>query len=332
MNSSPHTPSRAFNPATQQALRQPALGSINTAQENLIKAIKTQDETHFDAALDIALRDGASLDTLDEHGLIPLEIAVLQNKPRIVQSLLSRGSSLPLVHSNGFDLAMLTASKGQTATLMVLLDVGAMVPDAQDACGATALHYAVINGQLQAAIALLDREADSDLVMTSDIDPAIRREVRIPDCVGKAGTTALMLAVAMRNCPLTELLLGRGASCLSGARHPFELATLNDDVPMLDLLLEKNVDPNRIHLKDGKSLLTFGIENYCCLALIKKLLPPDVQTQAAPNALSAPLQTTIQTGQHEVVAYLLCQGAKIESDTTPATSLWALAERLNDQG
>ena len=332
MNSSQHAASRALIPATQQALLQLAPGNIKTAQESLISAIKTQDETHFDAVLDIALSEGASLDTLDGCGLIPLEIAVLHNKPRIVQSLLSRGSSLPLVHSNGFDLAMLAASKGHTATLMVLLDVGAMVPDAQDDCGATALHYAVINDHLQAAVALLDREADSDLVMTSDIDPAIRREVGIPDSVGKAGTTALMLAVAMGNRPMTELLLSRGASCLSGARHPFELAILNDDVPMIDLLLEKNLDPNKILRKDGKSLLTFSIENYCSLALIKKLHTPNVETQASPNTLKVPLQTAIQTGQHDVVSYLLSQGVKIESDTTLSTSMWRLAENLNDQG
>ena len=239
MNFSPHSSSRTFNPAAQQALLQVVLGEINTAQENLIKAIKSQDENHFDEILDLALSEGARLNTPDKDGLIPLEIAVIENKPRIVQSLLSRGSILPLVHSNGFDLAMLTASKGQTATLMVLLDVGTMLPDAQDDCGATPLHYAVINDQLQSAIALLDRGAESNLLMTGDIDAEIRLDARITDSVGMAGTTALMLAVAMGNRPMTELLLSRGASCLSGARHPLELAILNDDLPMLDLLFEK---------------------------------------------------------------------------------------------
>ena len=332
MNFSPHSPSRTLNPAAQQALVQTIPSDINDAQENLIQAIKNQDENNFDEILEIALSKGACLDTPGKDGLIPLEIAVMTNKPRIVQSLLFRGSTLPYVHSNGFDLAMLAAAKGQTATLMVLLDVGAMLPDAQDECGATPLHYAVINGQLQSAIVLLDREADSDLLMNGDIEAEIRLNARIPDSVGKAGTTALMLAVAMGNRPMTELLLSRGASPLQGMRHPLELAILHDDLPMLDLLFEKKMDPNTIHLLGGKSVLTLSIENHCSLALIKKLFPPTLQTPAGLKALDAPLQTAVQTGQHDVVAYLLCQGAKIESDTNSSMSLWTLAENLNDQG
>ena len=332
MNFSPHSSSRIFNPAAQQPFLQVIPSHINAVQDNLIKAIKNQDENSFDAILDFALIEGACLDTPNEDGLIPLEIAAIENKPRIVQSLLLRGSTLPLVHPNGFDLAMLTASRGQTATLMVLLDVGNILPDAQDDCGATPLHYAVINNQLQSAVALLDRGAESNLLMTGDIDAEIRLDLRIPDSVGMTGTTALMLAVAMGNRPMTELLLSRGASCLSGARHPLELAILNDDLPMLDLLFEKKIDPNTIRLLGGKSLLTFSIENRCSLALIKKLIPPALQTQAGRKDLDAPLRTAVQTGQHDVVAYLLSQGAKIESDTNSSMSLWTLAESLNDQG
>ena len=330
MNFSPHASFRTFNPATQQALAQAIPDNIAAAQENLIQAIKNQNEDDFNDIIDIILSEGASINAPDKNGFIPLEIAVIENKPRIVQSLLSRGSMLPLVHTNGFDLVMLTASKGQTAILMVLLDVGCMLPDAQDDCGATPLHYAVINGQLQSAIALLDREADTDLVMTGDIDLSIRLTARLPDTVGKAGTTPLMLAVAMGNHALTELLLSRGASCVAGVRHPLEIAIMNDDIFMLNLLLEKNTDPNTVTLSGGRSLLTLSIENQCSTALIKKLIPFSLQTPAGLNALDAPLHTAIQTGQHDVVRHLLCQGAKIEADTDASASLWTLAENLND--
>ena len=75
----------------------------------MIQAIKNQNEDDFNDIIDIIFSEGASINAPDKDGFIPLEIAVIENKPRIVQSLLSRGSMLPLVHTNGFDLVMLTA-------------------------------------------------------------------------------------------------------------------------------------------------------------------------------------------------------------------------------
>jgi ankyrin repeat protein len=302
MTPSAHTSSsRTSTSAEYNARVQDSLPIINAAQENLIYAIKNNDETNFDVILDIALSEGACLSTVDEDGFIPLEIAVRENKPRVVQALLSKGSPLPLVHQNGFDLAMLTAAQGNTAMLLVLLDAGDMLPDAQDASGTTALHYAVIGGHLQSVLALLDREADINIYMTDDIDPDTRRIASIPDGIGNKGTTALMIAVALKNYAITDLLLTRGASPFCGARHPIQIAILNNDLPMLDLLLNKNIDPNQITLKDGRSLLTLSIENNCSLALIKKLLPPNLHMQDGLNT-HIPFQSAIRAEQ-DGVAY-----------------------------
>jgi ankyrin repeat protein len=331
MNPSPHaSSSRTSTSAEYNARVQNPLPAINAAQENLIYAIKNKDETNFDVILDIALSEGACLSTVDKDGFIPLEIAVRANKPRIVQSLLSKGSPLPLVHQNGFDLAMLAASQGNTAMLLVLLDTGDMLPDAQDASGMTALHYAVIGGHLQCALALLDREADINIYMTGDIDPATRRLADIPEGIGNKGTTALMLAVALKNHVLTDLLLTRGASPFCGARHPIEITILNNDLPMLDLLLSKNIDPNQIILKDGRSLLTLSIESNCSLALIKKLLPPNLHMQDGLNTHS-PLHSAMLAEQDGVAARSFQQSERVDSDNTAYTALWALTDNQNNQ-
>ena len=102
---------------------------------------------------------------------------------------------------------------------------------------------------MQSAIVLLDREAGIDIYMTGDIDPTLRKELNMPDTIGEAGTTALMLAVSLRDCVLTDLLLTRGASPFCGARHPIEIAILNNDVSMLDLLLKKISTPMRFYSK-----------------------------------------------------------------------------------
>ena len=304
----------------------------NIAQENLIHAIQSQDDISFDAHLDKALSEGASLDAVDEAGFTPLEIAAISNKPRIVQSLLSRGSFLPLVQSNGFDLAMLAASQGHTALLLVLLDVGDMLPNGQDAWGATPLHFAVIGGHLQSVAALLDRGADTEIYTTRAIDPALRAHSSIPDIVGNAGTTPLMLAVALRNYAITDLLLSRGASHLGGTKNPLEIAIQNNDLRMLELLIERNIDPNTIHLIDGRSLLTFSIQNHCSLALIKELLLSAVYSPQGINTLDVPLRAAIQSGRHDIVALMICQGAKPDANPNSSSSAWSLAANMNDQG
>jgi len=332
MNPSPHAASsRTSNFPEYQARAQDPLHTINVAQKNLIYAIKNEGEENFDVILDSALSAGASLNTVDEDGLSPLEIAVKEKKPRIAQSLLSRGSSLPFVHSNGFDLVMLAASQGETAMLLVLLDKGEMLPDAQDACGATALHYAVIGGHLQSAIVLLDREADIDIYMKGDIDPNLRKELNMPDNIGEVGTTALMLAVSLRDCVLTDFLLTRGASPFCGARHPIEIAILNNDVSMLDLLLKKNIDPNEILLRDGRSLLTLSIENNCSPALIKKLLPAHLQTKNGLDAPSRLLHHSIHIELDDVVAQQDRTSEKNESGDVSSTSSRALGYHPNSQ-
>ena len=331
MTPSAHTSSsRTPTSAEYNARVQDSLPTINAAQENLIYAIKNNDETNFDVILDIALSEGARLSTVDEDGFIPLEIAVRANKPRIVQSLLSKGSPLPFVHQNGFDPAMLTAAQGNTAMLLVLLDAGDMLPDAQDASGMTALHYAVIGGHLQCALALLEREADINLCMTGDIDPDTRRIASIPDGIGNKGTTALMLAIALKNHVLTDLLLTRGASPFCGAQHPIQIAIFNNDLPMLDLLLSKNIDPNQIILKDGRSLLTLSIESNCSLALIKKLLPPNLHMQDGLNTHS-PLHSAMLAEQDGVAAQSFQQSERVDSDNTSYTALWALTDNQDNQ-
>ena len=331
MNPSPHASSpRTSTSAEYDARVQDPLRTVNAAQENLIDAIKNKDETNFDVILDIALSEGACLNTVDEYGFIPLEIAVREYKPRIVQSLFSRGSPLPFVHQNGFDLAMLAASQGNTAMLLVLLDAGDMLPDAQDASGTTALQYAVIGGHFQSALALLDREADINLCMTGDIDPAIRRITSIPEGIGNKGTTALMLAVALKNYALTDLLLTRGASTFCGTRHPIQIAILNNDLPMVDLLLSKNIDPHEIILNDGRSLLTLSIENNCSFALIKKLLPPNLHMQDGLNTHS-PFHSAIRAEQDGVAAQSFHQSERLDSDNTSYTALQALTDNQNNQ-
>lgn len=305
--------------------------NFSSAQEKLIYGIKNINETEFDAYLDEALAEGASLESLDENGLWPLEIAVKENRPRIVEALLERNAPLPLVNLDGFDLVMSSASCGNTAMLAVLIDKGGMLSDAQDNKGMTPLHYAVMGGHLQAAIALIERKADINVLTTYSIDTQSCEKFGIPPSMAQGSTTPLMLAFSTGNLALVDLLLSRGADVMAGARHPIEIAIFKNDAAMIDLLISNKIDLNNIVI-DGESPLSLAVEKRCSLPFIKKLLPPDAQIQDESAASHSPLRIAIRTGQHETAAYLLCQGAKAELISDPFQITWEVASNLPDQG
>ena len=332
------TPSPSLSPPHKTPLTQGQIATQHTlqgrssAQDDLIYAIKNIHEVEFDQQLDQLLEDGAALDKLDDEGLTPLEIAVMAGRPRIVQALLDRNAPLPIVNEDGFDLLMLSASCGNTAMMTVLIDKGNMECNAQDAKGLTSLHYAVMGGHLQAAVALLDRATDINQCTTEAIDRQICERLGISPSLAQSGSTPLMLAISKGHLALADLLLSRHADATAGDRHPLELAIHKNDAAMIDLLIQKGIDPTKIILTNGQSMLSLAVEKQCSLACIKKLLLPEQAINDHTNDAFSPLRIAIQTGQHDIAAYLLCQGAKINVIDQFYQTAWECAHHLPDQG
>jgi ankyrin repeat protein len=322
------TPPHAQSPMIEQALVQ----DRSSAQDDLLNAIKSINETEFDQLLDLLLADGASLEQLDSNGLTPLEIAVIAGRPGIVHALLDRNVGLPIVNEDGFDLLMLSASCGNTAMMTVLIDKGEMQCNAQDAKGLTPLHYAVLGGHFPAAVALLDRDANINQRTTGAIDRQICERFSIPPSLAQSGSTPLMLAVITGHLALADLLLSQHADATIGYRHPLELAIVKNDAAMIDLLIQRGIDPTTITLINGQSMLSLAVERKCSLACIKMLLPPHRVVNDQTSDPHSPLRIAIKSGQHDIAAYLLCQGAKIDVGDQGSETALAYAQQLSDQG
>lgn len=333
MTPSPSSPPFRTPPQVNHQGNEPVFFQpVTHAQENLIFAIKNSPENEFDRYLDQALQDGASLNSVDDDGLYPLELAVIEQRPRIVQSLLTRDALLPVVADDGFDLVMLAANQGHAAMLTVLIDTGSMMSDAQDKQGLTALHYAAMGGHLQAAMTLLDREADINRVSTHAVDSETCELNGLNPSLAGSGSTPLMLAVSKGDLILADLLLSRQADPTAGARHPLEIAIINHDVAMIDLFIQKGIDPAAIIMCNGQSLLSLAVDNQCSLSCIQKLLPPGTHLDDRSTSTHSPLRSAIRTGQHEIATYLLCQGAQAESIDDHHQATWEFASNLPDRG
>ena len=333
MTPSPSFSSRSPFPIdNDQDVRYAFSQPVVRAQENLIFAIKNIRDDEFDRYLDQALRDGASLDSADDNGLNPLELAVILQRPRVVQSLLARDAALPIVADDGFDLVMLAATYGHADMLSVLIEVGCMLSHARDIHGLTALHYAVLGDHVQAAITLLDRDADINGLTTDVVDSSVCAKSHLPPLLAGSGSTPLMFAVGKGHLALADLLLSRQADPMAGARHPLEIAVINEDVAMIDLLIQKGMDPAAVRLRNGQSLLRFALEQQCSLACMKKLLPPDTSVDDRGITAYALLPVATRNGQHEIAAYLLCLGVQAESVHDLIRSSWEHAVNLPDGG
>ncbi len=326
------SPSRTPPMVQGQVTRQPTFQARSNAQADLISAIKNCHEVEFDQTLDQLLEDGASLEQPGDNELTPLEIAVMEGRLYIVQALLDRNVPLPIVNEDGFDLLMLSASRGNTAIMELLIDREGMLCDSKDAEGLTPLHYAVMGGHLPAAITLLDRNADINQCTTGDIDRQICERLGIPPSLAQSGSTPLMLAVSAGHLAMTHLLLSWHADATAGDRHPIELAIYKNDAAMIDLLITKGIDPTKIILVNGQSMLSLAVERQCSLSCIKKLLPPNSVVNDHTSDPHSPLRIAVKTGQHKVAAYLLCHGAKIDVTGHGSETAWACTRYLPDQG
>lgn len=213
----------------------------------------------------------AVADSRDAAGNTPLHLAVLYNRPKVVQQMLAKKYDLHAVDNNGNTPLHLAAAVGAVEAAGLLLAAGANV-NAANAAGATPLHLAAGANQQKVAALLLDRGAKVDPTdlngrtplfatiegeYTAMIDLLAKRGARI-SFGDKEGVTALHLAVLGGKFKAARQLLARGAD--AGARDnvnkltPLHLAAVQESPDMLKLLLEFKPGPNP-HDKDGHTPL-----------------------------------------------------------------------------
>ncbi|MHB9108266.1 MAG: ankyrin repeat domain-containing protein [Armatimonadota bacterium] len=210
-------------------------------------------------------------DSRDGAGNTPLHLAVLYNRPKVVQQMLAKKVDLAAVDNNGNTPLHLAAVKGAVEIAGLLLAKDASI-NAVNTAGNTPLHLAAAANQTKVAALLLDRGAKIDppdqdgrspLFATIDgeytamIDLLAKRGARL-DLGDKEGVTALHLAVLGGKFKAARQLLARGADAnvrdTAGKLTPLHLAAVMESPEMLKLLLEfkPGLTP---HDKDGHTPL-----------------------------------------------------------------------------
>jgi len=219
----------------------------------------------------------------------PAEAAILGDRENL-ERLLERGIDLP--NEAGMTGLMGAAAAGRLDLTRELLDRGAN-PDTVDRRDQTALHWAVRNGHVDVAEALLGRAAP---------------------CTGAA--PLLQTPIFTENIEMIRLLLGRGVDPnhlenLDSCALKMAIKAGKDDV--LELLLENKADPNGptgIDVPPLSAAARTGNET-----LVRILLLHGADPNRAHKNGSTPLAEAAERGHLAVVRMLLDQGARIKSDT-----------------
>lgn len=250
----------------------------------------------------------------------PLQTAARQDQARVVEFLLAQKADFNLP-AGGLTPLHLAAKAGHKRMVELLLKAGANV-DAQAGDGQTPLHQAVAAGHRQVVQVLLD--AGANLALRTKQGPAL---VRLPPqnkYVSQA--TPVGLAVALRNGPLVELLIGASArldepvAMMNGAnqRSALLLALDIEDFALAGRLLELGASPN--FEVDGANPALAAVRARAPVEFLEQLLAQGAQLDVAESEWETLLHLAVDNEDLEGVAWLLDHGLRPDAQIANGNS------------
>lgn len=237
--------------------------------------------------IEILIRNGVSLDEVDENGDTPLLTALFSNSPSpaIIDTLLKGGASPNQPDALGnTPLHSAILSKSPSLEIIdVLLKNGASLKE-KDADGDTPLHTAILSNSpsLEVIERLLEYDAPLDAIdgggniplqtailsnTPTEITQSLLKNTpsTLIDAKNSKGDTPLLAEIRSKNASLEviEELLKKGASLEakdSNGYTPLHLAVFSNSYPIVKLLLTHGARPD-ITGKDGDTPLHIALKS-----------------------------------------------------------------------
>ncbi len=305
--------------------------NMSAADRHLFHAITYADEADFGALVAELIANGARLDVIDHFGNGVLDIAIQRNSVGILKALLARGAPLPIVPPTGFDLVMHGAAQGNPDMVSLLIDRAGMLPDATDASGCTALHYAVLSRSARTVELLLQRGADGNRAALNMPDQKIDAVFGVLNGLSGADITPLNIAVAQHEIPVVYLLLEHGAAIAGRLKNPLWLAVNRRDSAMLSVLLGHCIKTGQASKAINQAVLESSLHGDSRPYLLRQLLESLNPQSRAGFDLNTALLVAVTLGHVDQAALLLAHGARPESAAAADTPIWSAALELENE-
>jgi ankyrin repeat protein len=203
------------------------------SMDEMAEAVKCGDVARVQALLGA---DPGLAAEKDEAGVSLILLALYHRQPETAEALAEAKGELDVFEAAGL---------GRAAQLIAALQGDPTLTRSRSADGFTALHLACFFGQPECARALV--EAGADVNVAAENPSRVR---------------PLHSAVAARQRPIAELLLGRGAEVdpqQRGGYTALHSAAMHGDEALVDLLLAHGANP-RLAAEDGKDAMGFARE------------------------------------------------------------------------
>ena len=221
---------------------------------------------------------GANVDAVvDKLGYTPLMSAAATGRDQVAQALLDAGADIDRLHKDGMTAVALAAYFGNLNVLQTLIAGNANL-DIKDRNGYTALRAAIVGGQPDTAMLLLQQRVEvkttyGDLKATAlhlaarsnyrDVAETLISKGADVDACDVDGETPLQWAVQRGLLDMTTTLLRHGAHINNNKQNEetaeavLQSAMRHRYAPFKDLLLAGNVDINRLrsHSSNYESVL-----------------------------------------------------------------------------
>lgn len=217
-----------------------ALKQGSSLEQELFSAVIARDNPR----IEYVLKRGAKIDARDQDGQTALMMAVKSGDLSIINGLLAYQANPNLQDHDGWTAAMYGVRSNEPKIFRLLgkfkADFNKVNKD-----GLTALALAVVENKANAAVAMLDNQANPDTAM------------------GEAKYNAMMLAVKKGNLSLVQTLLQYKAN--PNAKNaagltPLMIAAFDNQDMITTLLLKSGANPD-LKDADGKTALTLATEN-----------------------------------------------------------------------
>ncbi len=287
---------------------------LDRANMLLVRAIEHGNERESPQKFDEALQMGASINGNGRYECHPLVIAARHNQPWAISSLILRGADIPLTPDDGVDLLMEACRDGHVEMAKALVHIAQISVGYADKNGKTALHHALIAGEVEIAKMLIKAGADVEAVV-SGLEAREKNSLfPYADLYLSDDVTALMIAVGTGNEAMVHALLGAGANAAAGDCSPLIIASRGEHHAIFDTL--RSHGANLASCRNGCDFE--GLAACVCsrmpVSCLRKLIGEhDFNDEDEDTSIHSPLGIAVTLHDLPVIELLMSAGAPIEN-------------------
>lgn len=225
------------------------LGYGADAGKQLWPALRTGNEP----MMELVLLYGGNVNEIDSEEGLPLEYSLRNGWLRTSTLLLEKGADANLKRKNEETWLAAAIRENETALARVLLDNGAKVAEVTDKDGHTLLGWAIANKNRELVDRLLEAGADvrarEHAPATTEFRDRFERSKTFRwHLQADSRITPLMMGAAQGDIDIVNSLMAAGAKSGDCSRRylwPINIAAWHMDVPMMQVILGRDPDPDK---------------------------------------------------------------------------------------